>query len=443
MPAQGPPAPRPTLAGVPFVADLRTVLRVRGFRQLFAVRLTSQGADGVFQVALASLVFFSPERAATPQAAAGAFAVTVLPYTLVGPFAGVLLDRWRRRQVLLVANAVRALLVLVVAAVLLTWSVGPALYVAVLVALSVNRFFLTALGASLPHVVVRHELVMANAVSPTSGTLAAIAGGGLGYLLRRGLPTGDLGDAILLSTSALGYLIASALALRIGADTLGPDDDPDDPRQTGWGAVAEGARAVRERPAAVQALAAVGVSRFGFGLTTIATILLCRNYFNDPANVAAGLALLAEAFGASALGFGLAAVVTPQATGRWGTGGWIWRCLLLAAVAEVMLLVHLSVPVALVAGVLLGLGVQGLKICVDAALQREVHDDVRGRVFALYDVVFNVAFVVAAALAALVVPRSGWSPLLVSAIAALYLVSGLVLALRPAGRSRAQPARRA
>ena len=92
------------MSGVPFVADLRTVLRGRDFRRLFAVRLGSQAADGIFQVALASLVFFSPERSATPRAAAGVFAVTVLPYTLVGPFAGVLLDRWRRRQVLLLAN---------------------------------------------------------------------------------------------------------------------------------------------------------------------------------------------------------------------------------------------------------------------------------------------------------------------------------------------------
>ena len=57
-----------------------------------------------------------------------------------------------------------------------------------LACLSVNRFFLTGLGASLPHVVPRHELVMANAVSPTCGTLAALAGGGLAYAVRRALP---------------------------------------------------------------------------------------------------------------------------------------------------------------------------------------------------------------------------------------------------------------
>jgi MFS family permease len=411
---------------VPFVADLRTVLRGRDFRRLFAVRLGSQATDGIFQVALASLVFFSPERAATPRAAAGVFAVTVLPYTLVGPFAGVLLDRWRRRQVLLVANLLRAVMVLGVAGILLQFSVGPALYGAVLLCLSVNRFFLTGLGASLPHVVPRHELVMANAVSPTCGTLAALFGGFLAYGVRHLLPEGDPGDAALLVVAAAGYLAAAALVTRIAIDKLGPDaDDVLDPQAPtpGWHAVVEGAAHVRQRPTVLHALVVVGVSRFGYGLTTIATILLCRNHFNDPSDVDAGLELLAEVFAASAVGFALAAVGTPPAAERWGTTGWIWRCLLLGAVAELLVVARLTVPVALVAAALLGFAVQGLKICVDATVQREVHDEFRGRVFAVYDVVFNVAFVVAATCAALVLPQNGFAPSMWLFIAILFTVS--------------------
>jgi MFS family permease len=405
---------------MPFVADLRTVLRGRDFRKLFAVRLVSQAGDGVFQVALASLVFFSPERSATPRAAAAVFAVTVLPYTLVGPFAGVLLDRWRRRQVLLVANGVRAVMVVGVAAILLASSVGPLLYAAVLACLSVNRFLLTALGASLPHVVPRPELVMANAVSPTCGTLAVLAGGGLGYAMRTILPEGDRGDAWLLVAAAGVYLAAALLATRLGVNQLGPDDGEDVEPALGWTAVTQGARHVRERPTVLHALVAVGISRFGYGLVTIATILLCRNYFNNPSDVDAGLALLAEAFAASAVGFALAALATPPATDRWGTSGWIWRCLLMGALAQVLLLVRLTVPVALLAATLLGLAVQGLKICVDATVQREVHDDFRGRAFAFYDVVFNVAFVSAATCAALVVPPDGYAPSLWVFIALLF-----------------------
>lgn len=206
-----------------FVADLREVLRGKDFRKLFGTRLTSQSGDGAFQVGLAGLFFFSPERAATAGGIAGAFAVSVLPYTALGPFVGVLLDRWRRRQVLLVGNALRSVLALTVAALVLAQVVGPLLYVAVLACMSVNRFLLAGLGASLPHVVDEHKLVMANAVTPTSGTLAAMLGALLGYGLRFAVGPGHTGDAAVVALAAVVYATASALATRMPADLLGPD----------------------------------------------------------------------------------------------------------------------------------------------------------------------------------------------------------------------------
>ena len=83
------------------------LLRGTWFRRLFAVRVASQLTDGVFQVALASYVVFSPERAPGPGAIAAALAVVLLPFSVLGPFVGVLLDRWSRRQVLARANFVR------------------------------------------------------------------------------------------------------------------------------------------------------------------------------------------------------------------------------------------------------------------------------------------------------------------------------------------------
>ena len=174
-----------------FAGDLRAVVRHRDFRRLFGTRLTSQAADGAFQAALASLFFFSPEKQTSASSVAAAFATLLLPYSLVGPFAGVLLDRWRRRQILVVSNLLRA----GDGARRRRRSsrhdvTGLPLYVAVLACLSVNRFFLAGLSAALPHVVIRDELVMANTVSTTSGTIVAILGGGIGFApqeaVRRG-----------------------------------------------------------------------------------------------------------------------------------------------------------------------------------------------------------------------------------------------------------------
>src|SRR5579885_1692026 len=96
-------------------AHLRAALADAGFRRLFAARLCGQFGDGVFQASLAGAVLFNPERQAHAADVAAGFAVLLLPYSLIGPFAGVFLDRWRRRRTLVLANATRAAVVAVVA----------------------------------------------------------------------------------------------------------------------------------------------------------------------------------------------------------------------------------------------------------------------------------------------------------------------------------------
>src|SRR5262245_18184207 len=184
-------------------------MRRGDFRRLFAVRVTSQFGDGVFQVALAAYVLFSPEREPDPTKIAALFAVTLLPYSILGPFTGVLLDRWSRRQILFAANLTRSALVLILAAIVATDNSGPAFYGMVLLVLGVNRFLLSGLSAGLPHVVDPDELVMANAVTPTTGTALFIAGGGVGALIK--LISGS--DIIVLFTTAVVYAAAALLAL--------------------------------------------------------------------------------------------------------------------------------------------------------------------------------------------------------------------------------------
>jgi hypothetical protein len=64
-----------------------------------------------------------------------------------------------------------------------------------------------------------------------------------------------------------------------------------------------------------------------------------------------------------------------------------------------------------------------VKICVDTLVQTAVDDDFRGRVFALYDVGFNVVFVAAAAAGAVIIPASGKSYAVLALIAGGYALS--------------------
>ena len=97
----------------------RSLLAQRNFRALYSIRLAGQFGDGLFQAALASFVLFSPEREPNAAAIAIAFSILLLPYSIIGPFVGVFLDRWSRRNILYKANLLKGLFTVPVIAVVL------------------------------------------------------------------------------------------------------------------------------------------------------------------------------------------------------------------------------------------------------------------------------------------------------------------------------------
>lgn len=430
----------PRLVPVSVLGDLRVVAVHRDFRKLFTVRLVSQCGDGMFQVGLATLFFFSPERMATAVDVTAAFAVLLLPFTVVGPFAGPLLDRWRRRQVLLGGNALRVVLTLILATLMVTVGVGPAVYVLALVTLGVNRFLLSALSAGLPRVVPREQLLMANTVTPTLGAVSAVVGGALGFVIGRLTPPGPVEDGVVLVCAAAFFGAASALALRLGRDQLGPDrhSEPGAGLTQLWADVrataaelAQGARYLVARRTPGAALGVMGVHRFLYGANFIALILMSRNLLNDPADAGAGLATFALLLGISLAGNGLAIVATPLAHERMSPARWIAVCLGIGALSQLVLATSPAFAVVATAAVLLGLSVQGAKIAADTIVQADTDDAYRGRAFALYDVLFNAAFVGAAALAAVVLPDSGYARAVFVAIALVYLATAATYARVP------------
>jgi MFS family permease len=404
------------------VRDLRVLLRFQGFRRLLAVRLLSQGADGVYQVALAAYVVFSPEKQTSATAIASAMAVLLLPYSLVGPFAGVLLDRWRRRQVFLYGNLVRALMATVTAVLMVSHVPDWLFYVSALCVTAVNRFVLSGLSAALPRVVDSERLVIANSLSPTAGTLAATAGGGLAFVVR--LVFADSDAAVVLLGAAL-YLCAALASLRMSRELLGPDQELVRP---GLSAALSGTAhdlvaglrhlASPPRRQAARALATITLMRFCYGALLVMLLMLCRYEFSSTTDD--GLALLGLALGISGAGFFVAAVVTPWAAGRLGPGRWIAVCAASAALLEPALGLPFAVAPMLVAAFVLGLITQGAKIATDTIVQSSVDDGFRGRIFSVYDVLFNIAFVGAAAVAALILPPDGRSGVLVVTVAVIY-----------------------
>ncbi|MBL7495326.1 MFS transporter [Frankia sp. CN7] len=408
---------------------LRELLSMPGFRALYAARLTSQTADGIFQACLLSYVLFSPERAASPGALAASLAIVVLPFSVIGPFAGIVLDRVSRQRVLVFCSLARAGFLVILVILIAAGHTGADFYATALAIVSVNRFVLAALSAGLPMVVGVDRLIGANALSVTSGTVVALLGGGLGTGLRSLTGGEDGAVALVAALAGLAYLGAAVTAARLAHRTMfGPE------RIIGWVGVtaqfrqvlvdlADGAKVVWRTGPARRALAALTASRAAYGLVLVMLILLYRNYFTGPDG---GLGGLAVVVGASGVGTVTAAVVTPRVTARMPKARWIMIVLVGGGLAEIALGLPFSSPLCVVAGLLLGFSAQASKICVDTVVQEDVPDAYRGRAFSLYDLLFNVAFVAAAALAAFVVPANGHSAPNVIAAGVGYLLAGVL-----------------
>lgn len=408
--------------------DLTTLVRLPGFRKLFAVRLISQCGDGMFQIGLATLFFFSPQNLATATAVAGAFAILLLPFTIVGPFAGPFLDRWRRRQVLVYGNLLRVGLTLIIALIMAMHGVTGTVYVLALLTLSVNRFLLAALSAGLPRVVPEEQLLVANSLSPTLGGVSAVFGAALGLLIGLVFPPGIFHDSATLIIAAGLFGLACGVGLSLGPNELGPPL----PQTTGiaaaWGAIKgvtqeilDAAHHLRIRKTPGHALGVMASHRFIYGVNFIALLLMSRNLLTNPDNASQGLAMFGFVSGMSFAGNGLAIVATASAR-RWiAPHRWVIVCLMIGVISQVVIASSHLFSLVVTAAVLLGFSVQGVKIAVDTIVQRDTADAYRGRAFTLYDTMYNAAFCAAAIVAALTLPDTGWSPMVFGLLALLYL----------------------
>lgn len=421
------------------IRSLRQLWRHRYFRRLLAVRVATQSCDGVLQIALASYVLFSPERQPDAAAIATVLAITLLPFSILGPFVSVILDRWSRRQILVVVDLTRALLTLglgaLVATGLRTGSIEALFYTGILLAMSLNRFLLAALSASLPHTIDPDEYLVANSVVPTVGPAGVLIGAAVGISLRLLLGRFLLdheANAVLFGVAAAGFVLSASLALRIPRRQLGPDDvAPAKARQILTGLFEALSHLSERRPAAL-GLLTIGAHRVVYGIVTVSMILVYRNYFHTPDEIDAAIADLGLLVAVTGAGFVLAAVVTPVLTARIGVRAWVVTCLVGSGVFQVVPGAIYQKLWLLVAAFLLGITAQSIKICVDTLVQAHVADAVKGRVFVLYDMIFNVALVVAAVIGALVLPANGKSVLMLVTLAACYLVIAVAFAV--AGR---------
>lgn len=403
------------------VAVWRSVRRLPEFWRLLELRSVSQFGDGLFQAGLAGALLFNPERAAGPWEIAGAFAVLYLPYSLLGPFAGALLDRWDRRLVLVGANLGRLLLVLGVAALLATGATDRAILFGALVVNGFTRFVSSGLSAALPDVVPREQVVTMNSVATLLGAAAASLGAGFMLLSRWVFGPDDTGAATIILIVALPVAAALLLSVRFPPHILGPHESKRAIHgsvgyavATGW---LHGARTVVAVPSVSATLSGLAAHRMVFGINTLLVLVMVRHTETEDV---AGIGTAALFLAAPLLGGFLATAMLPTMVRRWGRYATPNGALAFAAVVQ-LCGAGLHLPVMVLCAFLLGGAGQVVKLCADTAMQIDVDDALRGHVFTVQDALFWMSFIVAITLAATVIPADGHQPALVVAGSVVYL----------------------
>ena len=414
-----------------FFDNLFSVFSNRDFSVLVGMQYLSQAGQGVVQGAIGKSIAFGGEKgfdvSTVPSADYLLKVVLALyvPYTLISPFIGVFIDRFQRRKVVSWTNVLVAAIVVVVAVVAMLplgkatteGDVGAtvALVIGLLAAQGCVRVALAVKSAAMPDVLSGKDLLQGNGLSQAGGALFQVVGIGFALGAAAALP------AWLVVVAGAGLLLVAALvAKRMRHAEVAV-------HETSFGAEASqvlrnvwaGIRELAARPPAAVGLTSFQMLRYQFwGFVLFTFALYAKNLVQggDASNVA-----LALSGGGGLVGGALGLILAQKWKDRIPPIRLLLASMLLLGAGTVVF----GAPVSL-AGftALLFVGFFSFflgKISADTIVQQAMPDDFRGRAFALFDIAYNLGFIVPALILSFV-----WVENDPSQVRTILVVSGVV-----------------
>lgn len=400
------------------------------FGRLITAQGLAQAADGVAQAALADVLLLEPLAQDTPERVLRLFLVTLLPYSLLSPFMGVLVDRWSRKRIMVGSSAARAVAIGSLAMFPASLDSEPVLLIAALTVLGFGRLFLTTKGAVLPLVAGGRDLVSANSVSAGAGMVSALAGGMVGIGVAG---WADARAALLAALVVYGAAAVAAARVELPVRTHVHHRVSQAVVEVTRDLIA-GIRRVLGHSRTALPIGAIFFVRSITMFGAFASLLAIKEQFALRAERGGLLSLVALALAAAGIGAFLGA-----ATGAWVKSRLPRARLLVAGfgvvAASTLVLAAWRNPAALLAAFFMGgYGAFLTKVAVDALLQEAVGDHFRGRAFALYDIAYNLASIVAGIV--LVATATSSPGLILAAAGGLTIVAGAALSIAVGGSGR-------
>jgi Major Facilitator Superfamily len=416
-----------------FFNGLFGVFSNRDFAILMGVQFLVQAGQGVIQGAIGKSIAFGGKEGFDIQNVPSAdyllkvVLALYVPYTLLSPFIGVFIDRFARRRVVWWTNLITSAIVGVIAIVVLAplgdgTTEGKAgatigLILALLAAQAVVRVILAVKSAAIPDVLSGKDLMQGNALSQAGGALFQIFG--IAFALGAGAV---LPAWLVVIGGAVVLVIAAVVAKQMHhVETAGHDTTFGREARNVVHNVIAGIKEIASRPPAALGLLSFQMLRYqfwGFGLFVFA--LYAKNLVQGGGDKADTLALALSGLG-GLVGGALGLVLAQK---------WKDRVPPIRLLLASMTL--LGAGTLLFGGMVSVLGFAGMlfvgffafflgKISADTITQQSMPDDFRGRAFALFDIAYNVGFIVPAMILSLI-----WVENSEPRVRVILIVSGIV-----------------
>jgi len=399
------------------------VLKNRNFSLFWSGQIVSQFGDQLNQMALVALIYMI---GASGVEFSKLMILGIVPTLFFGPVSGVFVDRWKRKKVMVNSDILRGVLVLSIP--FLKRSI-LSVYAVMFLVFIINKFFLSARSASIPNIVNREHLLVANSLSTSAYTLTIVLGSGIGGIIvsLTGWKTGFYIDSITYFISAL---LLSLVTVREPSkvDTPTAKDDMSIKSSISHfkNDIKVGFKEITQNESVLFAVLALSMIMSVAGVSFVLFPVLVRNTFRLGTG---SLGILI-----SILGGGL--LLGSSAVGKFGHKLAREKLILLSFLFTGIIILMLSRSSAflyfLSGTFLLGISVAPIFIVTETILQENVIDAVRGKVFGTKVAIVNAAFLFFGIISGAIIDFTGEKSVFVvlGVICILFAIAGEILLYR-------------
>ncbi len=372
----------------------RDVLFRKNFFSLWSGQIISEFGDRLNQMSLIALVY--SKNPGSVMAMAKLLFFIVVPVFVIGPVAGVYVDRWDRKKIMIIADILRGLLVLFVP-LFVYFDLMLPVYILVFLIFSATRFFLPSKMALIPAIVSKEKLMVANSLSNTTRMIATILGFALAGFIVKWI--GYMWGFYLDSAS---YFV-SAVLISIITPGKKDKDIKEELRATRqiltkairknvWQEIAEGFGHVFRKDKMKVVTSTLFLLMAGTGSIFCVGIVFIQKSFGS----------VTEALGVFGIFLGVGLFLGTVLYGKIGQNmsriRTIFVSLIICGSAICLFSVYSSKsPIFLVAGALImlvGASAAPILTCTNTLIHTLVPDEVRGRIFSSMEAVMHLAFLI-------------------------------------------------